>query len=451
VVYSFAGGSDGKYPLAGLIKDSSGNLYGTTQGGGSLNAGTVFELVNSSGSYTENVLYSFTGGGDGGYPASGLIMDSSGNLYGTTFYGGASADGAVFELVNSSGSYTEKVLYSFAGGSDGRLPSGGLIMDSSGNLYGTTNYGGSGTWGVVFELVNSHRGYTEKVLHSFTAGNDGGLLLAGLIMDSSGNLYGTAEIGGVLGYGVVFELVNSSGSYTETVLYSFTGGSDGKLPVAGLIMDSLGNLYGTTNGGGSNYGVVFELVNSSGTYKESVLYTFGGGSDGAYPGAALLMDSSGNLYGTTTYRGSANCTDGCGTVFELTKSVLPFTLSATLNIASGRSGSFDLNASLTLGSGAAALDPPNQGVTLQVGSYSVAIPAGSFKTLENGSKSGGWAYQAVVNGTTVAIQIVALGGDSYQFKATADPVNFTGIENPVTVAITIGGNGGSTNVTATIK
>jgi hypothetical protein len=255
-------------------------------------------------------------------------------------------------------------------------------------------------------------------------------------------------------YGVVFELVNSSGSYSEKVLYSFTGASDGAYPMADLIMDSSGNLYGTTNAGGSDtyYGVVFELVKSSGSYTETVLYSFINGSDGASPHAGLIMDSSGNLYGTTGSGGggSANCPDGCGTAFDLTKSVPFSALSAKLNIVSGPSGSFNLSAAFTLGLGA-TFDPATQPVTLQVGSYSVAIPAGSFKTLENGSKSGGWVYQAVINGTTVAIQIVALGGDSYQFKATAEPVNFTGIESPVTVAITIGGNGGSTNVTATIK
>jgi uncharacterized repeat protein (TIGR03803 family) len=455
-------GSDGQNPQGNLISDAEGNLYGTALYGGSSNCslgcGTVFELVNSSGSYTEKVLYSFTGGSDGASPFADLIMDSSGNLYGTTEYGGDSAKGVVFELVNSSGTYTEKVLYSFTGGSDAGYPEADLILDSSGNLYGTTVGGGSSNCsfgcGTVFELANSSGSYTEKVLYSFTGGSDGAYPEAGLTLDSAGNLYGTTNGGGSdMRYGVVFELVNSSGSYTEKVLYSFTGGSDGAYPTADLIMDSSGNLYGTTVGGGtpgSGPGVVFELVNSSGSYTDTVLYSFTGGSDGAVPHARLMMDSSGNLYGTTGSGGSANCAGGCGTAFDLTKSAPFSALSAKLNIVSGPSGSFNLNAAFTLGS-EATFEPGSQLVILQVGSYSVTVPAGSFKTLENGNKTGGWAYQALINGTTVAIQIVALGGDSYQFKATAEPVNFTGIENPVTVAITVGGNGGSTNVTATIK
>jgi uncharacterized repeat protein (TIGR03803 family) len=312
-LYSFTGGSDGATPFAGLISDPSGNLYGTTQIDGDAGAGTVFELVNSSGNYTVKVLYSFTGGSDGGYPfAGGLISDSSGNLYGTTQGGGAAGNGTVFELVNSSGNYTEKVLYSFTGGSDGGGPLGGLIADSSGNLYGTTAAGN----GTVFELVNSSGNYTEKVLYSFTGGSDGRQPFAGLIFDSSGNLYGTTLFGGAAGNGTVFELVNSSGNYTEKVLYSFTNGSDGGQPAAGLIFDSSGNLYGTTgSGGAAGAGTVFELVNSSGNYTERVLYSFGG-SDGANPVAGLIADASGNLYGTTALGGAA----GAGTVFELVNS-----------------------------------------------------------------------------------------------------------------------------------
>ena len=317
-LYSFTGGSDGATPIAGLISDPSGNLYGTTQINGAGGAGTVFELVNSSGNYTEKTLYSFTGGSDGGYPfAAGLISDSSGNLYGTTSGGGTSGNGTVFELVNSSGNYTEKVLYSFSGGSDGGNPVAGLIADSSGNLYGTTIADGASGNGTVFELVNSSGNYTEKVLYSFSGGSDGGNPPAGLIFDSSGNLYGMTQHGGAAGNGTVFELVNSSGNYTEKVLYSFAGGSDGSLPFAGLIFDSSGNLYGTTVfGGASGTGTVFELVNSSGNYTEKVLYSFAGGSDGANPVAGLIADAPGNLYGTTLFGGAA----GNGTVFELVNS-----------------------------------------------------------------------------------------------------------------------------------
>ena len=319
-VYSFGAPGDGAYPQSGLIADASGNLYGTTSTGGAYSRGTVFELVNTSGTFTEKLLYNFSGG-DGQYLNAGLIMDASGNLYGTTSSGGPTGLGVVFELVNASGTYTEKTLYSFGSNPDGNgiYPWAGLIMDASGNLYGTTT-GGTGGTGSVFELVNSSGTYTERVLHSFSGGSDGRGPYAGLIMDASGNLYGTTTAGGTSGAGTVFELVNSSGTYTEKVLYSFTStAGDGANPYAGLVMDASGNLYGTTNGGGTGgFGTVFELVNTSGTFTERVLHNFSGGSDGSNPLAGLIMDASGNLYGTTSDTPYAPA--AYETVFELSNS-----------------------------------------------------------------------------------------------------------------------------------
>jgi len=352
VLYSFGSSSpttDGASPQAGLIADTAGNLYGTTTYGGSSNCildigvdgcGTVFELVKSATGYTEKVLYAFTGF-DGAYPYAGLVIDSSGNLYGMAGGGGAYGYGTVFELVNSSRSYTEKVLYSFGGtAADGTYPVAGLLMDASGNLFGTTSSDngpfvcGLGACGTVIELIKSSSGYTERVLHQF-AGSDGATPRAGLIMDSSGNLYGTTSQGGASGHGTVFQLINSSGSYTEKVLYSFAGGSDGSLPIASLLMDSLGNLYGTTKLGGSTTacggtgcGTAFELVNSTGNYAERLLHSFSGGSDGSIPAAALIMDSSGNLYSTTEVGGSSL---QLGTVFTINPAAAApdATLSAT--------------------------------------------------------------------------------------------------------------------------
>jgi len=336
VLYTFMGGSDGGWPYAGLIMDKSGNLYGTAVRGGAGGNGIVFEMVNSSGAYTEKVLYSFTGGNDGGYPQAGLIADRSGNLYGTTACCGAHSNGTVYELVNSSGTYTEKVLYSFSGeGADG-TPYAGLIADGSGNLYGTTDLRS----GTVYELVNSSGTYTEKVLHSFSGAPDGELPYGGLTIDRSGNIYGVTNGGGsVYGFGTVFELLNSSGSYTERVLYSFSGGSDGAFPLGRLIVDSSGNLYGTTFGGSFTPGTVFELVNSSGTYTEKTLYDFTAGSDGGWPFAGLIADSSGNLYGTTNGGGYTHCggggdVTGCGTVFKVAPAP-----DFTVDVASGASSS----------------------------------------------------------------------------------------------------------------
>jgi uncharacterized repeat protein (TIGR03803 family) len=311
-------GGDGTNPQAGLISDASGNLFGTTSNGGANGSGTVFELVNSSGTYTEKVLYSFLGSpNDGSTPFAGLIMDASGNLFGTTSNGGANGSGTVFELVNSNGTSTEKVLYSFAASpNDGANPQAGLIRDASGNLFGTTSNGGN-TLGTVFELVNSSGTYSERVLYSFQAYSIGGFPAEGLIMDASGNLFGTTPNGGANGSGTVFELVNSDGTYSEKVLHSFTDSPDGRDPQAGLIMDASGNLFGTTYFGGTGAGTVFELVNSNGTYSEKVLHSFlGWPNDGSTPFAGLIMDASGNLFGTTA-GGGANF---AGTVFELVNS-----------------------------------------------------------------------------------------------------------------------------------
>jgi len=262
----------------------------------------VFKL---NGNGKEKVLYSFTGGADGADPQAGLVRDSSGNLYGTAFYGGAYGWGVVFK-VDTTGA--ETVLYSFTGGSDGGEPLAGLLRDSAGNLYGTT-YGGAYGWGVVFMLDPTG---AETVLYSFTYGANP---YAGLVRDSAGNLYGTTEAGGAYGLGAVFKVKENS---KEKILYSFTGGADGTDPRGGLVRDSASNLYGTTwQGGAYGWGVVFK-VDSTG--KETVLYTFTGGADGGNPAAGLLRDSAGNLYGTTYFGGvvSDACSMGCGVVFKIT-------------------------------------------------------------------------------------------------------------------------------------
>jgi uncharacterized repeat protein (TIGR03803 family) len=302
VLQSFAGPpGDGATPLLGsLVRDGEGSLYGTTSGGGASGAGAVFKLDTTG---AENLLYSFTGGADGGSPFAGLFRDEDGNLYGTTFLGGASDFGTVFK-VDKTG--TQTVLYSFGGGADGGLPFAGVVRDTEGNLYGTTSFGGSSGLGTAFKLDRSG---VETVLHSFTGGVDGGAPAAGLLRDQDGNLYGTTSAGGTLGFGTVFKLDKSG---VETVLYSFTGGADGGTPTARVVRDQEGNLYGTTSVGGvSNVGTVFKL-NKSG--METVLYSFTGGADGGSPTAGLLRDGEGNLYGTTSAGGS-----GFGTVFRLTR------------------------------------------------------------------------------------------------------------------------------------
>lgn len=317
VLYSFGtnGGSDGTNPTAGLLMDGAGDLYGTTENGGTNNDGSVFKLTPiAGGGYTESVVYSFSasGGSDGVNPSSGsLIMDSSGDLYGTTYAGGANGDGTVFKVNPATGAETP--LYSFgASASDGQHPYAGVIMDSTGHLYGTTSLGGANGFGTVFELSPSGAGaFTETVLYAFGASaTDGQVPYGGLIRDSAGNLYGTTYQGGAHGDGTVFEL--ASGTSAETILHSFgSSATDGINPEASLIRDSAGNLYGTTQHGGGGYGTVFEISGGA----ESVLYAFlsNGTSDGSLPTAGLLRTSAGVLYGTTYLGGAHNE----GTVFRV--------------------------------------------------------------------------------------------------------------------------------------
>jgi uncharacterized repeat protein (TIGR03803 family) len=307
VLHNFTVGSgDGSRPYGGLVRDGKGNLYGTTSEGGASNAGTVFKVDKTG---NETVLYSFKGAPDGSKPLASLVRDTAGNLYGTTQYGGTSNSGTIFKLDNI---LHETILHSFAGGADGSQPYAGLIRDANGNFYGTTSGGGAHGFGTVFKLNSTNK---ATILHSFAGPpTDGEFSTAPLIRDSAGNLYGTTSAGGS-GYGTVFKVDKTN---KETVLHSFTGLADGNQPLAGLVRDAAGNLYGTTNRGGNNtdQGVVFKL-DSTGT--ESVLHAFSGGmTDGAYPYAPVLLNSAGRLYGTTTQ--GADVQYGCckGSVFQVT-------------------------------------------------------------------------------------------------------------------------------------
>jgi uncharacterized repeat protein (TIGR03803 family) len=303
VLHSFSGGTDGANPWTGLVWGPGGNLYGTTEAGGSSGFGTVFKISKAG---KKTVLYNFTGtAGDGAYPFAQMIWDGAGKFYGTTYKGGTSGNGTVFELTNAG---NETVLYSFKGGADGANPYASVVRDQAGNLYGTTYGSFGGSYGTVFKLSKAGK---ETVLHAFTGGSDGGYpYYGGLVRDGLGNLYGTTSFGGANQYfGTVFK-VNKSGKLV--VLYSFSGQADGGQPNASLIRDAAGNLYGTTVGGGSaGHGTVFKLGKGG---KETVLYSFAGGSDPANPNANLLRDAAGHLYGTSVGGG----TSGYGTVFKIT-------------------------------------------------------------------------------------------------------------------------------------
>jgi uncharacterized repeat protein (TIGR03803 family) len=340
VLHSFnPDGIDGFFVTGGLIFDASGNLYGTTQFGGTgactngFGCGTVFELSPSAGgTWTETVLHNFQGT-DGWEIHAGLVRDPAGNLYGTAVNGGTYGQGTVYKLSpGASGHWTAKVLHHFTGGVDGGVPYGGVILDAAGNLYGMTSAGGASTaackygCGTVFELspTNSADGHwTGKLLHNFSQSSaDGRTPSAGLVFDASGNLYGTTSAGGGNGHfnaGIVFELtIGASGKWTEKVLHNFNQKSmDGANPAGDLIFDASGNLYGATLSGGSGHqGTVFKLSpTASGSWTETILHNFSNnGTDGFNPGAGLLLDPSGNLFGTTGQGGSYNQ----GAVFEIT-------------------------------------------------------------------------------------------------------------------------------------
>jgi len=262
VLYRFIGGSDGAAPgLGDLTFDQAGNIYGTTVfGGSSNNIGTVYELTPSNGGWAESVLYSFTGGSDGGNPYSGVTFYRGASLYGTTYFGGQSSNGVVFQLTPSGSSWTESVVNTFRNGSDGAYPIAGLISDPSGTLYGATISGGSGGGGTVFKLTPSGGGWTYSLVYSFTGHATCGPW-GNLVLDGTGNLYGTTNCDGTNQLGSVFKLTPSGGSWTYTSLHDFTGGSDGEYPYCNVVVDTKGNLYGSTYAGGSqNVGVIWEIT-----------------------------------------------------------------------------------------------------------------------------------------------------------------------------------------------
>jgi uncharacterized repeat protein (TIGR03803 family) len=301
-LYSFSGGADGHYAYGGLVQDKAGSLYGVTIFGGAYGEGNVFKL-DSTGALT--VLHDFAGRPDGSTPEDALITDKAGNFYGVTPFGGY-GPGIIFKLTPDG---KETILHNFADGqNDGAYPYGGVTMDAHGNLYGTTNDGGSGGMqqgpGILYKLAASGK---FSVLHHFE-GSTGDYPAAAPILDGSGNLYGTTSAGGPAGVGVVYKYAH--GSYT--VLHAFAGGDDGEYGIGRLAMDRDGSFYGVTNGGGGacDCGIVFKLA-PDGSY--SVLHRFAGAKDGAHPGDGLIIDRRGHLFGTA-YQGGNN---NAGVVFKI--------------------------------------------------------------------------------------------------------------------------------------
>jgi uncharacterized repeat protein (TIGR03803 family) len=408
-------GADAAFPAATLIADGAGDLYGTSPLGGTLNQGVVFELLpQQGGGWTEKVLHSFGSGTDGKAPYGSLVLDSAGNLYGTTSGGGPYAAGMVFELLpQSNGTWTETVLHNFRGGSDGSNAEGGLVFDTLGNLYGTTNLGGGHSAGTVFQMSpRQGGGWTETVIHNFGSGTDGAYpAFSGLVIDAMGNLYGTTQQGGMHTFGTAFVVKpRSGGGWTETVLHAFNSdGFDGVSPEVGVILDSHGNVFGTTlKGGTHNRGTFYELApQQNGTYKETIQHSFQSmlqsGLDGTTPMSTLALDSAGNVYGTTS-SGGAN---GFGTVFEF----VPGTITAwteyilynfTFNAADG----IYPQAGLILGSNGSFYGTTQEGGTKNAGTVFQLTP----------QQGGGWqesvAYSFNFRGHDGALSTAGLVSDA---------------------------------------
>jgi uncharacterized repeat protein (TIGR03803 family) len=329
VLYNM-GGPAGSVPYAGVVFDSSGDLDGTATAGGDFNDGTVFQLIPAGGgTWIEETRHMFgSNANDGKAPYGGLIFDASGNVYGTTSSGGLNGGGTVFMVTPTSGeNWPETILWNFgATATDGTVPKCSLIFDASGNLWGTTSAGGASSAGTVFRLSPGASGWTETFLYSFVGGTDGSAPDAGVILDASGNVYGTTYSGGGYGGGTAFELIASQG-WRKKILHSFGGFMDGGNPYGGLLMDGSGNLYGTTvNGGGVandehlGAGAAYELSPGEGpAWNETLIYEFCNHPvcTDINPYSALIMDSSGNLYGTDYGRG------GFSDIFELTPNSTP--------------------------------------------------------------------------------------------------------------------------------
>lgn len=364
VIYNFTGnGSDGATPYGGPTLDRAGNVYGTTYLGGSDGSGSVYRLSPHGSSWTYTSLYSFKGGADGAAPAFGsLVLAGRKALLGTTESGGFF--GTAFAICNCPGREIE--LHSFGTGTDGAQPMGGLVLDAAGNYYGTTNLGGTFGNGTVFGGKRSGSKWTQAVLYNFTGGNDAVNPVAGVSLDAAGNIYGTTSFGGAYSGGTIYQLTRSGSHWTESILYNFQGLDDGQNPVGGVVLDKAGNLYGTTFDGGVNGGgTVYQLSLKGGTWTFTVLYSFTGSYGGPYN--KLTLDANGDIYGFTNGDGA----NGLGSVFKLTPGKGGWTFTDLHDFAGGDDGaspygSVAVDASGNVFGTAAVGGTSNQGLVFEI-------------------------------------------------------------------------------------
>jgi uncharacterized repeat protein (TIGR03803 family) len=327
VIYSFAGGNDGLDPHGGVTIGPDGNLYGTAVAGGNAGicagdgCGVVYRLVRDGDFWFQETIHNFKGGNDGWGPGSGVVFDANGNLYSTTPNGGRSSAGTIFMLSpTATGAWHKTTIHSFTGGKDGATGSlGNLLLDAAGNLYGVTEQGGANGVGTVYKVSHSPTGrWIFTTLYTFKGMPDGASPYGGLISDASGNLYGTTYFGGLAGMGTIFQLApGPNGSWQENVLYNFLGDTDGSFPTTTLIFDAKGNLFGSTSAGGRpscDCGTAFKLTLSGGSWNEKIVHYFGKGFDGYAPNYGLTFDAAGNLYGATPAGGTSRT----GMIFKFT-------------------------------------------------------------------------------------------------------------------------------------
>ena len=322
VLYSFTGGADGGEPYKGVTLDAAGNLYGTAVTGGSGSCeggcGVAYKLTKSGTTWTQSVIHAFTGGDDGSGPGSRVALDKGGNVYGMTPTGGANGLGTIYEIhPKRNGDWALRVIHTFTGGSDGTSGSAGKMLLRGGHIYGAVTAGGTNGSGNVFELTPTRIGeWGFKILYSFQGAPDGIFPYGALLFDAAGNLYGTTYYGGTNGLGAVYKLSpTDSGEWNETVLYSFKAGTDGNSSISNLVSDAAGNLYGTTSEGGLGSGTIFKLTpGQNGTWTESIPHSFQGSPDGAFPYAGMVGGSAGSFYGATVHGGD----DGEGSIYKFT-------------------------------------------------------------------------------------------------------------------------------------
>jgi len=319
VQHSFTGGTDGGHPYCRVTLYPQGDLFGAAVIGGrggqcpEDGCGVAYELTPSGGTWSQHVIHNFDGTRDGYGPGQGLTRGSDGSLYGMTPTGGADGLGVIYRLrPTATGRWSRQVLHTFTGGSDGGTGSAGrLLLDAAGNLYGVATVGGANGAGTAFELSpTAGRRWTFTTLYAFNGTPDAGFPYGGLVFDAAGNLYGTTYYAGSQDLGAVYELSPSAHGWTETVLHSFVGGTDGSGPISTLVFDAAGSMYGTTSEGGDpgcGCGTIFRLrPTAGGSWTERVVYRFAGPPDGAFAYNGMVADGGGNFFGTTVHGGTGN-------------------------------------------------------------------------------------------------------------------------------------------------